>query len=125
MGRNVSSGSLVRSQADLFFPAGSTNRVDGVDVSSLTLKVFANNAPLAWALVDGTSVQDSAISSGSVYFSEISGSPGYYSVRFFPDRVGFWRLVLRSASLGAEVALEFDVTTPVPQAGGLNASFTK
>lgn len=125
MGRNVSSGSLVRAQIDLFLPAGSVNRVVGVQASTVAVKTFVNNALLPWAVADGTSVQDSSISAGVVYFNEISGAPGYYSVRFFPDRTGYWRLVLRSSSLDSEAVLEFDVVAPAPPAGGLNATFTK
>jgi hypothetical protein len=125
MGRNVSSGSLVRAQSDFFLPVGSVNRVVGVQPDSLALYAFVNNAPLPWAVADGTTVQDSSISAGTVYFNEVSGVPGFYSVRFFPDRTGFWRLILKSVSLNAEVVLEFDVSAPAAPAGGLNATFVK
>lgn len=123
MGRNVSSGSLARAQADFFHVSG--QRVVGVVWSTLAAHVFVNNAALPWPVSDGSTVQDSSISAGKVYFSEIAGSPGFYSVRFFPDRVGFWRIVLRSDSLNAEVVLEFDVAAPAPPTGGLNATFVK
>lgn len=125
MGRNVSSGSVVRAQADLVLPAGSVNRVVGLQYSSLSVKVFFNNALLPWPLADGTLTQDSSISAGTVYFNEVQGAPGFYALRFFPDRTGYWRLVLRSDSLGAENVLEFDVSAPAAAAGGLNASFVK
>lgn len=123
MGRNVSSGSLARAQADFFQISG--QRVVGVVWSTVAAHVFINNAALPWPVADGSSVQDTSISGGKVYFSEIPGSPGFYSVRFFPDRVGYWRIVLRSDSLNAEVVLEFDVAAPTPSAGGLNATFVK
>jgi len=123
MGRNVSSGSLARAQADFFQISG--QRVTGVVWSTVAAHVFVNNAALPWPVADGSSVQDSSISGGKIYFNEISGSPGFYSVRFFPDRVGFWRIVLRSDSLNAEFVLEFDVAAPAPPAGGLNATFVK
>ena len=125
MGRNVSSGSLVRAQADFFLPAGSANRVTGVQWSTLAPLVFVNNSALPWQIADGTAVPDSSISAGTVYFHEIPGSPGFYSVRFFPDRTGYWRIALKSSSLGAEVILEFDITAPAAPAGGLNATFVK
>lgn len=125
MGRNVSSGSLIRAQADFFLPAGSVNRVVGVQWSTLAPYVFVNNSALPWAVADGTTVQDSSISAGTVYFNEVPGSPGFYAVRFFPDRIGYWRIVLKSASLSSEVVLEFDVSAPAAPAGGLNASFVK
>lgn len=123
MGRIVSSGCLVRSQVDLYFPAGSSSRFTGAPASSVSATVFANNVLLAWPVADGSLVLDSSISSGTVYFNEIPQAPGFYSVRFFPDRVGFWRIVIRSDALGAESILEFDVVAPAKPDGGLNASF--
>lgn len=123
MGRNVPAASLIRGQIDLY-SAGVTRAV-GVVPGDLTLKVFHNNSPRAWTLLDGSAVPDSSISSGSVYFHEVSGTAGYYAIRFFPDLVGFWRIVLTHPILVAEVVLEFDVSAPAASpSGGLNASFT-
>jgi len=125
MGRSVSAGSLVRDQVDFFLPGGGSNRVPGIGISQLGLTVFAENSLLAWPLADGTLVPDSSISAGTVYFNEISGASGFYSVRFFPDRVGYWRIVLRNAALSAEVARDFDVAPagPLGPPNGLNATF--
>jgi hypothetical protein len=122
MGRTVSAGSIVRGQMDLY-SAGITRQA-GVLAAAVTAAVFYNNLPVSWPVADGTSVLDSSVSAGSVYFHEISGVSGYYSVRFFPDRVGFWRICLKHAGLGVESVLEFDVVPAAqPAAGGLNASF--
>jgi hypothetical protein len=125
MGRLVSAGVLVRDQADFFLPGGGANRATGVVAAQLTLTAFAENGLLPWPLADGTLVPDSSISAGTVYFNEISGSPGFYSVRFYPDRTGYWRVVLKNAALSAEVVREFDVTPagPIGPPNGLNASF--
>lgn len=126
MSRSISAAALVRDQIDLYTPPGSIIRATGITVADVSVIVFANNALLAWTLLDGSAVPDSSISAGSVYFNEISGSPGFYSVRFYPDRTGFWKLVYSVPSITAEVVREFDI---VPQsafatANGLNASFT-
>ena len=128
MGRLVSAGCLVRDQIDLFTPPTSINRVVGEVPSQLVLTVFANNGVLAWPLVDGTNTPDSSISAGSVHFNEIVGAPGYYSLRFFPDRTGFWRLVVREQALGEEIIKEFDVVpagffNSGSSPNGLNATF--
>jgi len=75
--------------------------------------------------LDGLTIPDSSISSGFVYFNEIPGSPGFYSVRFYPDRTGFWKLVYSIPTLPAEVIREFDVSPSglSSSANGLNASF--
>lgn len=91
----------------------------------MAVKTFANNSALPWPVADGTSLPDSSISAGTVYFNEIPGAPGYYSLRFYPDRTGFWRLVVKSTSTDSESVLEFDVDAPASVAGGLNATFTK
>lgn len=122
MGRTVNAGSIVRGQMDLY-SAGITRQA-GVLSSAVTAAVFYNNLPVSWPVVDGSSVTDASVSSGSVYFHEISGVSGYYAVRFFPDRVGFWRVCLKHAGLSTEAVLEFDVVPAAqPVSGGLNASF--
>lgn len=124
MSRTVQAASLIRDQIDLY-SSGAT-RATGVTVSDLALALFFNNAQVPWPLVAGSAVMDASISSGSVYFEEIQGSPGYYSVRFFPDRVGYWRLVLRHPVLNVEAVRDFDVApSAAPAPSGLNASFSK
>lgn len=128
MGRLVSAGALVYDQLDFYLPAGSINRPSGVVVGNLSLTVFADNAVMTWPLADGSAVADSSISAGTVYFNEIAGAPGYYSVRFFPDRVAQWRLVFVNAGLSAEVRRDYTALPPGvlrPGTGGLNASFSK
>jgi hypothetical protein len=123
MGRQVPAGCLVYDQIDLFMPAGSINRVVGESYTTLGLNTFVNNILVTWPLADGTFVADSSISAGTVYFNQITGSPGFYTVRFFPDRTGFWRLIFREATLGEEVILSYDVIHARSGPGELNASF--
>jgi hypothetical protein len=125
MGRQLPAGQLIRDQIDLYMPAGSINRVVGESYQSLQLSVFADNGLIAWPLADGSTVADSSVSAGTVYFNQIAGAPGYYAVRFFPDRVGFWRLVFREPTLNEEVILSYDVAPARPGVASneLNASF--
>ncbi len=98
-------------------------------VANLSFEQFVNSSSLAWTLADGSVVADSSISSGTMYFHEISGSAGFYSVRFLPDRVGFWRLIFRNASIGIEIIKEFDVVAAgslkPSSSSGLVASFVQ
>lgn len=122
MGRLISAGALAYEQLDFFLPSGSVNRIAGIPASSLQMWLFVNNQILSWPLVDGTMIADSGIVAGSVYFNEIAASPGFYSVRFFPDRVGFFRLVFLSQSYSIELVRELDVLPPGvlrPSSGGL------
>jgi len=127
MSRLISAGTIAYAQADFFQPKGSINRLSGIVAASLSVKVFANSSALTWPLVDGGGISNSGISSGSVYFEEISGASGFYLVRFFPDRVGFWRIIFSYPALQQEVALEFDVVPAnvfkATVKGGLTASF--
>lgn len=127
MSRLVSAGTIAYAQADFFQPKGSINRLPGIVAASLGMTVFANSSVLAWPILDGGGVPNSGVSAGSVYFEEISGAPGFYLVRFFPDRVGFWRIVLSYPALQQEVPLEFDVVPAnvfkAAAKGGLTASF--
>ncbi len=122
MGRIISAGALAYGQPDFFSPAGNFGRIPGILASGLQMWLFVNNQILSWPLLDGSMVADSSISAGSVYFNEISASPGFYSVRFFPDRTGFFKLVFQSLFYGIESEVEYDVLPPGvlrPSTGGL------
>ena len=125
MGRQVPAGQLIYDQIDLYVPAGTINRVVGENVASLSLAIFVNNGLLNWPLVDGSTVPDSMVSAGTVYFNQIPGANGYYAIRFFPDRIGWWRLVFREATLVQEVIRSYDVipARPGPASNELYASF--
>jgi len=128
MSRIISGASLVYSQLDFFQPAGSINRLQGVVIAQLSAKLFTSNSVLAWPLADGSSVLTTDISSGTIYFNEIQSDPGYYSVRFLPDRIGFWRLLITHSALSTEIIQEYDVVPASASAcasgTGLVASFT-
>lgn len=119
MARLTISGRLAFGQVD-FFDSGS--RKTGIVWSDLEAHSFVNGEVLSWGIADGAAVSDSTIGAGAVYFNEVSGASGFYLIRFFPDRIGFWRIVLNHSTLG-EVILEFDVLSPTPQISGLQASF--
>ncbi len=128
MSRLLPSASLIRDQVDYYDPTGSVNRALGVTFSQITLQIFVDNSKLLWPIVDGTLTADSSISAGTVYLNGVSGSPGFYSLRFFPDKVGFWKLSLLNTTFNQEVIKEYDVVpagTFGPTSSGLNASFFK
>ncbi len=124
MSRSVNSGSVIYSQVDFFSPPGSYIRIPSIAASSVSIKIFCNNKSLGWTVVDGSNIQDSGVSSGNIYFNEITSGTGFYSIRFFPNKIGFWRIIVSHSS--GEQILEFDVS---PQSGssqpGLIASFNK
>lgn len=118
MSRLLHAQSLVYDQLDFYL---GTQRVP-VGVTEIEMKLFVNNQLLPWDLVDGSSVVDGAISASRVYYNGISSAPGYSSIRFFPDRVGFWRLIF--SRLGVEIIKEYDITSAKNSSGGLIASFS-
>lgn len=126
MHRTVSAGSIVYDQVAIYFPSNTFYRLSGAIPGNLDLRVFFNNNLLSWNLVDGVSVLDSSISPGSVYFNEIPSAAGYYSIRFFPDLVGYWSISLLHVPTYYENVLNFDVAPsnkyPAPNSG-LTASF--
>ena len=121
-GRLVRTNALVFDQGDFFQPDGFT-RVPGLVISDLTCRVFFNNLSQVWPLVTGGSTPDARVASGSVYWSEIPGSPGFYSVRFRPNAEGFWRLVLTYPAGTQTVGLDFDVLPLEGVPTGLTPSF--
>jgi hypothetical protein len=123
--RTVPINQVVYDQADFFQADGST-RETGLGVGDLGYNLFFQNVSQPWPLVDGTSVTDAQIRSGSVYFNEVAGSPGYYSVRLRPNAIGFWRLLLSWAGpVTQTLAQDYDVTEPTSKASGLSVSFQK
>ncbi len=111
-------------QADFFQGDGFT-RVPGITKTQLSLDLFFNNALQVWPLVDGLTVTDAQIASGRVYFNEIASSPGYYSVRFRPDAVGYWRCILTYFTVPQIVACDVDVLPASSLVPGTTASFIK
>ena len=123
----LNSGSVICDQLVIYNPANSFTRDTGIVISDLTLTLFVNNVSVNWSLVDGSSILDYQISPGYIYFNEISGNPGFYSLRFFPDRIGYWNLSLVYSGTTVEYVREFDVV-PAGSFGsttsGLVTSFT-
>lgn len=124
-GRIVQNNRVVYSQVDFFQVDGFT-RVTGLSSSTLSLNIFFNNLPQPWAFVNGLTVTDAQVVSGSVYFNEIPGSPGYYNVRWRPNALGYWRVII-TYSIGLQIeAQDFDIIqTSLPADGGLSASFIR
>jgi hypothetical protein len=120
MARTIAAGRLAFGQVD-FFESGS--RKAGIVTTDLQMNAFVDGTVLSWGLVDGSVVADPSIGAGMVCFNEVSGAIGFYLVRFFPDRPGFWRIVLRHPVSGQEAICEFDAVPPFPPASGLNPSF--
>jgi len=127
MSRIVTAGSVIYEQLDFYYPINSIIRSVGIVPANLTCTVFVNNGVLNWPLIDGTGIVDSSISSGSIYFNEIAN--GFYSLRFFPHMVGFWRIITKHASYSIELIKDYDI---VPSgsfkstgSSGLNATFVR
>lgn len=122
--RVVHSGLLVFEQVDLFLPDGKT-RVQGVTAADVRVKVHVGSTDLAWPVVSGTSVADVQAAAGKVYWEEFEA--GFYSVRFFPNRIGLWRLIVTWPAGNQAVSQMYDVIPKpaFPGALGLRATFTK
>jgi len=127
MSRQVSGGQVIHDQLDIYSP-NTITRLIGVTIPQIELLVFTNNVDQNWVLADGSAVLDTGISSGTVYFDELTTNPGYYRVRFFPGQVGFWRLIYKLPSIQTEIIKEYDVLAvgalqPGPNVRGLVSSF--
>jgi hypothetical protein len=123
-GRLVQINQVILDQADFFEGDGYT-RVTGLTPADLDCELYFNNSLQPWALIDGSSTTDSQVNSGNVYWHEVPGSPGIYNVRFRPNAVGYWRLLI-AYPVGTQImAQDFDVTQYPLTDSGLRASFTK
>lgn len=124
-GRLVYANQTVDDQADFFQSDGFT-RVTGLTVSDLIMQLFFENQLQTWTFVSGANLTDTQIASGSVFWLEVPGSPGIYSVRFRPNAVGYWRLLI-TYTAGTQIsAQDYDVNSAPPTVDqGLKASFLK
>jgi hypothetical protein len=122
-GRLIPINRVVIDQADIFAPDDFT-RITGLTIADLTATLFYNNLAQPWAFVDGSTVTDAQAASGNIYFNEIIGQPGFYSVRFRPNAVGFWRLCLSYDAGSRALSFGYDAVPEMPPvASGLKASF--
>jgi len=124
-GRQVFANQPVLDQADFFEGDGFT-RVDGLTLSDITSQLFLNNALQSWPLVDGSAVTDVNVAAGKVFFHEVA--PGIYSVRFRPNAIGYWRLLINYPAGSQILAQDYDVVAQTGTLGGssgIKSSFIK
>jgi hypothetical protein len=124
-GRLLLTNQVIFDQADFFESDGFT-RVLGLGVADLAVALFFNNLLQPWPLLLGNDVTDAQVRSGSIYWSEVAGSPGIYSVRLRPNAIGYWRLLL-TYTAGEQIrAQDYDIAAQIPVGeSGLKASFVK
>ena len=120
MYRTVNAGGVIYDQITIYDPIGTFNRLTGATLTDFSLNAFFNNTPLAWVIADGVGVLDSEVSPGVIYFNEIASAPGFYSVRFYPNAVGYWSISLLYTPTTYENVLNYDVK-PAQQYPGPNA----
>ncbi len=124
-GRLVYANQTVVDQADFFQSDGFT-RVTGLTVNNLVCQIFFDNQLQPWPFVTGANLNDTQIASGNVYWLEIPGNPGFYSVRFRPNAIGYWRLLITSTAGQQSLGQDYDVSSAPPSVDqGLKASFLK
>ena len=125
-GRLVQVNQVIIDQVDYFEPDGYTRVVGLTIAADLTHEFFFDNVLQPWPMIDGSAVADAAVRSGNIYFHEVPGSPGFYNVRFRPNALGYWRLLINYAAGTQIMGQDYDVVAQVPQAEtGLRASFTR
>jgi hypothetical protein len=118
--RTVQANQVVYDQVDLFLVDQYT-RATGVQVTDVTLAVTLNNAPVAWPLVDGTSVNNQQVVAGSIYWAVLTN--GGYGIRFFPNQLGHWNLTFTYPGSTQIVGIDFDVVNPIDVPSGLTMGF--
>ncbi len=122
--RFIYANQLVLDQADFFEGDGYT-RVVGLTPLTVSLSLFFNNVLQVWPFVSGDAVADGQVLGGNVYLNEIPGTSGFYSLRFRPNAVGYWRVSLAYPDGLQVVNLDYDVVAVPPTISqGLKPSFT-
>lgn len=122
MSRLTPNNLVVFDQAD-FFEGNGFTRLTGLVVGQLGSGLFFNNVLQPWPLVSGSLVTDALAVSAKVYWTEIPSAPGYYSVRFRPNGVGYWRLVLTYAAGTQTLIFDHDVIGASPSTDLVSSFF--
>ena len=122
LSRLVQVNQVIIDQVDIF-QSDFYNRVTGLVPANVTLTLFFNNQAVAWPLSDGTGIVDSQIASGTVYWNELPNSS--YGVRFFPNALGHWNLVIQFAPSPSQIiSISYDVVNmPSLVESGLQVNF--
>jgi len=119
--RQIQVNQVVFDQVDLF-QNDFFSRVPGLLVTDMVLTVFFNNTSVSWPLVDGTSVTDSQVVSGFVYWTELPNHA--YGLRFLPNSLGHWNVSLTYTAGQQIVTVDYDVVNlPLTVDSGLTANF--
>ncbi len=119
--RLVQINQLIYDQVDLF-SANQYTRIAGVVPADVTLTLFLNNTVVAWPLLDGSVVSDAQVVSGSVYWDALPNQG--YGLRFFPNSLGHWNLLINYPGTSQIVGIDFDVVNlPLAVESGLTAGF--
>jgi hypothetical protein len=122
--RQVPTNETVLSQVDFFQPDGYT-RVAGIGFAQVVVQTFWQNVPQPWSVVTGAGVTDAQVVAGRIYWNEVPGASGYYSVRFRPNAAGYWRLSVGYPAGLQVVAQDFDVAPRLTTSTGLQSSTVK
>ena len=124
-GRLVYTNQAILDQADFFQSDGFT-RVTGISTAQITSQLFLDNVLLFWPLTSGVGITDAQIVAGYIYWNEVTGAPGFYSVRFRPHAVGYWRCLINYAAGEQISAQDYDVVSQPPNVDqGLKTAFIR
>jgi hypothetical protein len=124
-GRLVYANQVVHDQADFFQSDGFT-RVTGLTLVQLQMSVFFNNVVQPWHFVTGVGITDAQVASGKIYWSELPTNPGFYNVRWRPNALGYWRLIITYPAGQQIMGQDYDVVPGgVTVDSGLRESFIK
>jgi len=122
-GRLVYNNVVVYDQADFFQLDGYT-RVPGLTPDQLGCEVYYNNTRQTWALISGSGIVETQVASGHVYWDTLGS--GSYGIRWRPNAVGYWRILITYAHGCQILGQDYDVnagTGVMSPGGGLKASF--
>lgn len=122
--RTIQANRMVLDQVDLFLVDGKT-RAQDVLVSGLEVRVYLNGAQVSWPAISGAGIPDVRVSSGKIYWTEFSA--GFYSIRFYPNMLGLWRILITYPARDQTVSLSYDVVAQAATVGsvGIRASFVR
>lgn len=91
-----------------------TNGNDNSRITGLTFEDFDvdgifNGSYSDVPLLDGVGVPDVQVSPGSLYINEVTPGSGLYSVRFWPNEIGYQSYLITCITYMTESNLDYDI----------------
>ena len=122
MSRQVLINSVI---SDVLRPTNGSNnsRVTGLTFEDFGVDGIFNGSYSLVPLLDGVGVPDIQVSPGSLYINEVTPGSGLYSVRFWPNEIGYQSFIITCNMYTTESNLNYDIIPNIALSSSYNVFY--